>query len=82
MRPAAPAATPRDLAWLCRQASEIAWRLHDEDPVAVWAELAGMDRLRLEQIACVLAAMVDVDQSTRDLLAWARKPAARLREVG
>jgi len=62
--------TPLLLDSLVADAAGIAWRVHDEDPADVWAELAGTDRLRLEQLACVLAAMVDVDRTPAQLLAW------------
>jgi hypothetical protein len=59
-----------DLDRLAEQATGIAWRLHDEDPAEVWADLFALDSLRLVQLCCALAAMVDVDQTTAELLAW------------
>lgn len=59
-----------DLDRLAADTAALAWQLHDEDPTAVHAALAQMDRLRLEQVCCAALAMVDVDRTTAELLAW------------
>jgi len=58
---------------LVSDAAGLAWRLRDEDPAEVWADLYAMaaaDPLRLVQTTCMLAAMVDVDRTVPELLAW------------
>jgi hypothetical protein len=70
-----------DLDRLAADAASLAWQLHDEDPAAVHAALARMGRLQLEQVCCALAAMVDVDRTVAELLAWTARPARRLRAV-
>jgi hypothetical protein len=79
--PTNPAGNAAGVRRLTQQAASIAWRLRDEDPADVWRDLAGMDRTRLEQLACVLAAMVDVDRTPAELLAWIDEPFA-VREAG
>ncbi len=58
---------------LVSDAAGLAWRLRDEDPATVHADLfalAAADPLRLVQTTCMLAAMVDVDRTVAELLAW------------
>jgi hypothetical protein len=75
-RAAAPAPAPRQRGDLAEAmvplAARLAGAVHDRDPAAVACLLGKVPAGAKDALAVVLAAMVDVDQSPRDLLAWVR----------
>lgn len=59
-------------------AADLAWRLREEDPARVWDALTALSPAELQRVAVVALAMVDVDRSVPDSLAWVCDlPAAR-----
>lgn len=58
------------------QALGLAHDIHD-DVAAVHRALRAMDRLELEQVACVLAAMVDPLRNMESMAWWNKLPSAR-----
>jgi len=55
-------------------AAELIGCVHDYGPAEVAAVLANVPDGRHDALAVVLAAMVDPDASTADLLAWLQRP--------
>jgi hypothetical protein len=56
---------------LLRVAFDLAVRIRDEHPDAAARPLDALDRTELRDLACLLAGLVDVSRTVRELVWWA-----------